>query len=242
MADALTWPEDLGGEVAVGGFRVEVAQGEWIEIPSPAHLSATELGLAVINWRQFMHNQGHQLPAWHADALGRAYVDTYGLPDEHGALRLQQLVARFRREVRADLAAEYPGTDLSALYAAGRWKTILDYVDMLPQNSRLAGALANDPEIAEELARLQLESEGDDAAPWTPNFIDWDLKSQMMGDLLWEARQMKQLLFLQATQKTPKTEEPFPRPRTGIDDAREAFERDLTIEFISMFGFSEDDM
>jgi hypothetical protein len=50
--------------------------------------------------------------------------------------------------VRADLAAEYH-EDLVELWAARRWRHLIELVSQLPQTSRLTDALVNDPDYAQ---------------------------------------------------------------------------------------------
>lgn len=137
--------------------------------------------------------------------------------------------------MRCDLSEVY-GIDLAEWYAAGRWVGLLEYIDGLPAACRFNEAIANDPELARELARAP-KPEGE----WAPRVAEFDLKAHMLREIITELKQIKQAGIAQTGNK-PGPEKPFPMPRTEIDRAIEAAEREWTVDFVAQFGFDASDI
>jgi len=130
------------------------------------------------------------------------------------------------------------GVDLAAWYAAGRWVALLDYIDGLPAACRLNEAIANDPEAAKAIAAAHQGKESD---PWAPRTSEWDLTATLLSDI---ANGIKVLTA--ATIKSgggkPGDVKPFPTPKTEIQAAMKAAEREWAVQFAGQFGFSAEDL
>jgi hypothetical protein len=127
--------------------------------------------------------------------------------------------------------------DLAAWYAAGRWVALLELIDMLPAACRFNEAIANDPDIAREMALMPRE-EGD----WAPRVSEYQLTHHMLSVLISEVKQVKQGITVQVTRKAPKSEKPFPAPRTALDAAMAELDRQWTEDFVAQFGFGPEDI
>lgn len=126
--------------------------------------------------------------------------------------------------------------DLAEWYAARRWVGLLELIDMLPAACRLNEAIVNDPETARELASLPSPKE-----PWTPKVSEFDLSAIMLRDALGILTSIQQTLVATAGGK-PSKRKPFPAPRTEIDRAREAMEREFVEDIGALFGFDAADL
>jgi len=126
--------------------------------------------------------------------------------------------------------------DLAEWYAAGRWVGLLELIDMLPAACRFNEAILNDPDMARELARLP-KPDGE----WSPRVSEFKLDHHMFQVMISELKQIKQGVIAAAGGK-PSHEKPFPAPRTEIDNAVAAMEREWAEDFISQFGFDASDI
>ena len=126
--------------------------------------------------------------------------------------------------------------DLADWYAAGRWVALLELIDMLPAASRLNEAIVNDPETARDLAMLPSPKES-----WAPRVSEFDLTALMMRDVLGVLTSIQQTLVAVNGGK-PSPRKPFPAPRTEIDRAREALEREFMEDIGGLFGFDAMDL
>lgn len=127
--------------------------------------------------------------------------------------------------------------DLALWYADGRVDGLLDLIENLPGASRYYEAIQNDPEMAEELARLRL-NKGDDKQEWSPRVAEFGLTEHMLRDLIHEVRAMRAEAKQLQGQK-PGDVQPFPAPRTEVDAAVERLEREWTVDFLGSLGFDE---
>lgn len=130
--------------------------------------------------------------------------------------------------------------DLAEWYAGGRWVGLLDLIDMLPSNNRLNEAIANDPESARHLAALSLDKDPD-AEPWSPRLSEFGITEHLLREILHAVKASGQTAIAAAGGK-PSEIQPFPAPRTEIDRAMEAAERDWAVEFVGLFGFDASDI
>jgi len=126
--------------------------------------------------------------------------------------------------------------DLAEWYAAGRWVALLDYIDGLPSACRLNEAIVNDKEAAAEIARMPQSSE-----EWAPRVAEFDLTAHLLREILHAVKSNGQIAISAAGAK-PGEVKPFPSPRTEIDRAIEALEREWTESFIQQFGFAAEDL
>jgi hypothetical protein len=131
--------------------------------------------------------------------------------------------------------SEY-GVDLAEWYAAGRWVALLDYIDGLPSACRLNEAIANDPEAAAEIAAMPTPGE-----EWAPRVAEFDLHAHLLRELLHAVKSNGQISIAAAGGK-PGEVKPFPAPRTQIDRAIEALEREWAESFVGQFGFDATDI
>ena len=130
--------------------------------------------------------------------------------------------------------------DLAEWYDGGRWVALLELIDMLPSNNRLNEAISNDPESAEQLAVLSLNKDPD-AEPWSPRLSEFDLTAHLLREILHAVKASGQTAIA-AAGGNPGDIKPFPAPRTAIDRAIEAAERQWAEDFVQLFGFSAGDI
>jgi hypothetical protein len=126
--------------------------------------------------------------------------------------------------------------DLAEYIACKRWVAVLEYIDMLPTASRYAEALTNDPERAAELAALPAPSE-----KWTPPVSEYGVTQILLREMTNQLRGMSQQLVGLAHGK-PQQPQLFPGPRTEIDRAVEAMERQHVEDIAGLLGFSPEDL
>lgn len=126
--------------------------------------------------------------------------------------------------------------DLAEWYSAGRWVALLELIDMLPTACRLNEAIMNDPETAQELAALP-----DPDEPWSPRVSEYDLQARMNRQAVDHLAVISQLL-LKSIGGKPTQPKPFPAPRTELDRAKEALEREFVEDMAGMFGFDAADL
>lgn len=117
-----------------------------------------------------------------------------------------------------------------------RWVAVLEFIDMLPTASRYAEAVANDPEKAAQLAARPKPAE-----PWTPKLSEYDLQAMLLREAVHEMRQISQQLVGLA-HGTPRKIQLFPGPRTAIDRAVAAMERQHIQQIAALLGFSPEDL
>lgn len=125
--------------------------------------------------------------------------------------------------------------DLAAWFREKRWVALLELIDGLPGASRFNEALSNDPELAEIIA-MQPES----TEPWAPRVQDFTLTNMLLAQIA------DGLKALQNTQiaiagKKPDPIKPFPTPRTAIDRAKEAHEKQFVADVLGLFGYGPGD-
>ncbi|SEE19599.1 hypothetical protein SAMN04489740_0858 [Arthrobacter alpinus] len=130
--------------------------------------------------------------------------------------------------------------DLAEWYVAGRWTALLELIDMLPSNNRLNEAIANDPESARQLAEMSLDKDPDDE-PWSPKLSEFGITEHLLREIL-HAIKLSGNTAIAAAGGKPGEIKPFPAPRTGIDRALEAAERDWAVGFAGLFGFDASDI
>lgn len=97
----------------------------------------------------------------------------------------------------------------------------------------------NDPEMAEIIAG---QPKSDDAEAWTPRVADFKLEHHMLRDIISELKRIGQVTTAQLTGKPQPLEKPFPMPRTAIDAAIAAHERQWAEDFVGQFGFDASDI
>lgn len=131
---------------------------------------------------------------------------------------------------------EVYGIDLAEWYAAGRWVALLDYIDGLPSACRLNEAITNDPEAAAQIAAMPESGE-----EWAPSVSEYDLHAHLLRELLQAVKSNGQIAIAAAGGK-PGELRPFPGPRTEIDRAIAALEREWAESFVGQFGFDATDI
>lgn len=109
---------------------------------------------------------------------------------------------------------------------------------MLPAASRLNEAITDDPEAAKAIAEA---NQGKEMEPWAPRTAEWDLHATMLGDI---SNGIKTLIAatIKVNGGKPGDVKPFPTPKTEIQAAMKAAERDWAVKFAGQFGFSAEDL
>jgi hypothetical protein len=128
--------------------------------------------------------------------------------------------------------------DLAEWFRAKRWVALLELIDMLPAASRLNEAIANDPEAAKAIAAA---SQGRESEPWAPRTSEWDLHATMLGDIATKLDRLGAIL-IKVNGGNPGDVKPFPTPKTEIQAAMKAAEREWAVQFAGQFGFSAEDL
>jgi hypothetical protein len=128
------------------------------------------------------------------------------------------------------------GVDLAEWYVAGRWEGLLDLIDGLPGASRLNEAIVNDKEYAGYLASLP-NPDGE----WAPRVAEFDLNAHLLREILHALKGLKQVTLAAAGGK-PGEVKPFPGPRTEIERAVEAADKQWAESFVGQFGFEASDI
>jgi len=126
--------------------------------------------------------------------------------------------------------------DLAEYYAAGRWVALLDFIDGLPSACRLNEAIVNDKEAAAQIAAMPKSDE-----EWAPSVSEYDLTAHLLREILHAVKSLRQVSVAAAGGK-PGTDKPFPAPRTEIDRAIAALEREWAESFVGKFGFDATDI
>ena len=126
--------------------------------------------------------------------------------------------------------------DLAEYYAAGRWVALLDFIDGLPSACRLNEAIVNDKEAAEQIAAMPKPDE-----EWAPSVSEYDLQAHLLREILQANKALIQVTIAAAGGK-PGADKPFPAPRTEIDRAIAALERQWAESFVGKFGFDASDI
>jgi hypothetical protein len=107
---------------------------------------------------------------------------------------------------------------------------------MLPSACRLNEAIVNDPDTAAAIA-AQPKSDSE----WAPSFSEFDLHAHLLRALL-HAVQNNGQIALSAAGGKPGDIKPFPAPRTEIDRAIAAADREWAESFAAQLGFDATDI
>lgn len=125
--------------------------------------------------------------------------------------------------------------DLAAWFREKRWVALLELIDGLPSASRFNEAISNDPELAEIIAKQPESSE-----PWTPRVQDFNLTNMLLANIA-DGMKMLQNTQIAAAGGKPGQIKPFPTPRTAIDRAKEAHEKQFVSDVLGLLGFDDGD-
>lgn len=146
------------------------------------------------------------------------------------------LLGHYRAALRADFQSEY-GIDIASLFAQRRYVYLLDLIDGLPTNSRLAAAMLNDPEFAEEMAKQQLERDDEKQDPWTPAFESFGMGEQLLAQIF-DGIQALQATQVAAAGGKPGKPTPFPRPVTEVEKAKRRLQDNSARDLMNAFGIT----
>jgi hypothetical protein len=101
---------------------------------------------------------------------------------------------------------------LAVLFAARRWRYILNAIDHLPRTSHYIAAVAADDELAEQAAGRPA------AAPAVP-MTEFSPEAERLGVVIDRLGELISLEVAKATRKKPKPVKPYPRPVTASQRA-----------------------
>ncbi|MEH0058807.1 hypothetical protein QDX25_07235 [Auritidibacter ignavus] len=118
---------------------------------------------------------------------------------------------------------------------------MLELIDQLPPTSRYTNAVLSDPEIAEEIARGQLEAETDPDHDEGPSGPLWDTTQRMIADLIDEIKVVGAKVIAAGGGK-PGRIRPYQRPVTGLDKARQRARLRMAVDALEAWGFTESDI
>lgn len=125
--------------------------------------------------------------------------------------------------------------DLAVWYREKRWVALLDLIDGLPGASRFNEAISNDPELAAQIA-----AQPDPVEPWRPRVQDYTLTNMLLAQIADGMKSLQQTQIAAAGGK-PSQVKPFPSPRTAIDRAKEAHEKQFVSDVLGLFGYDDGD-
>lgn len=128
--------------------------------------------------------------------------------------------------------------DLAEWCAAGRWVGLLELIDNLPTACRLNEAIVNDPTAAKAIAESQQGKERD---PYAPRTAEWDLTATLLSEIA-NGLQVLTAATIKVNGGRPGNIKPFPTPRTKIQAAMKAAEREWAEGFVQQLGFSPGDI
>ncbi|MFP3835983.1 hypothetical protein, partial [Chryseobacterium sp. SIMBA_028] len=78
---------------------------------------------------------------------------------------------------------------------------------------------------------------GKEGPAWAPRTAEWDLHATILGQIA-TGIEVLTAATIKANGGKPGDVKPFPTPRTEIQAAMKAAERDWAVQFASQFGFS----
>ena len=149
--------------------------------------------------------------------------------------RLLAVLARFRPEVRADLADR--GIDLTEWWRARRWRALLEMITQLPRASRTRRAMMDDPETAAMILDSEDDEETTEDEPksekWAPPLDQYGLTEELLVVI---ANQLMVQRYEIARMMTGKGSEPnlIGTPRTLVDELRERRAETATLALLAM--------
>jgi len=124
------------------------------------------------------------------------------------------LLSRYRDELEADFAEQYPGHDLTELWRSRQWRKLLNLIDQLRQPSRYHEAIADDDEhvamILEAKERSKTEAEAG------PRLRDFSPEVDAMLRVV-DAVNANTSAVIAAAGGKPRRVEPQPRPTTAFE-------------------------
>lgn len=124
--------------------------------------------------------------------------------------------------------------DLAAWVGAGRWRAVLDLVEMLPRHCRTREAQLNDLDVAAAIVDAQ---EGQEPEKWAPTVSESTLVTDLLTMAVTELRHLRAEQHARAARKQPKKITPIPPPRTALEKARAAADERRAADILSGFGF-----
>lgn len=127
------------------------------------------------------------------------------------------------------------GVDLAVWFREKRWVALLELIDGLPSASRFNEAISNDPELAEIIAK-----QPDSSEPWTPRVLDQSLTNIILARIADGIAVLKETQIA-TTGGKPSQIKPFPTPRTAIDRAKEAHEKQFVSDVLGLLGYDDGD-
>lgn len=124
------------------------------------------------------------------------------------------MLSRYRDELEADFAEQYPSNDLTELWRSRQWRKLLNLIDQLRQPSRYHEAIANDDEhVAMILEAKERSKTEDEAGPRLRDFTS-ELDALLRAV---DAINSNTMAVIAAGGGTPKRVEPQARPTTAFE-------------------------
>jgi len=130
--------------------------------------------------------------------------------------RLVFYLERYGNALEADFQERY-GLNLGELWRRGAYRRLLNLVEQLPQASRFAGAVANDPEHVAAI----LEATGDQPAETSPDMAEWTAQAELLAEIR-DLTTTQIAVAVAATGGKPSAIPAARRPRTAFADVRDA--------------------
>jgi hypothetical protein len=107
-----------------------------------------------------------------------------------------------------------------------RHRRLLNLIDHLPADSAFVEAMTNDPDIAERVARGEIQvAEPDPDTPKGPRISEWSPQMGMFAEMLDRLATLITVSMVQAGAKKPPKIPPAPRPVTAIDAAAREYRK-----------------
>lgn len=207
--------EDL--ELEARGLTV-VRLGESLELPDPATMDhRVVVQILDGDWAALLGTMPMpaSMPRWQAELLVESWRKANGLPTGLEARRLFYYLSRYRDQLEADFAEQYPGVDLFALWQNRQWRRLLNLIDQLRRPSRYYEAVSLD---GDHLAQIEAARDGAER-PKGPRMSEYGPTEERLDRIIDALTMNTQAVIAAAGGKPPRVE-PQPRPETAWDSVR----------------------
>lgn len=207
--------------------------GRLIDVPPATEFHWRAVGEACrdrYNFGRLIWPKGVSLDHWKLEVVQLAWIRHNGLVAMPHLQRLVYMMEKYADGIEYDLRHHL---DVSAgeLWRGRRWRELLSYIDMLPNDSHKNRMLTSDEEHMEALIRGQ---KGE--AEYRPSMADWDQTASMMAVLIDAVNRNTEVTYaVQAGKKAKPMRIPnFPRPATAAEKVKLQIQKDKHKEMVNL--------
>lgn len=194
--------------------------GEPVVVRPPQDMTWQEVMSCIKDVTAFIHFA--QLPGMSLDqarAVQRSWIEHFGLTaDDQVTRRLAGVMSRFSGQLEADFPRHYPGVGPADLWRARKWRTLLNLIDHLPQNTHYHHALMHDEDHAAAVAQWKADHPDEAGKSTAPPWQVWSPEVEALNTLIDEIRLLT-YYFQGANGGKPKQPQFQPRPSSEIKKA-----------------------